>query len=468
MLLADSIEAWGRAKRAEMSREELEELGTVWRTIKTSPFADLDFRSMGKDDARAVMALFDQSRRAGVSQTLNAVRKWALAQPGQADQPDAGHAAAGERPAPVTPSSTPLPGTETVVMRAPTPAPTPAAPPPAVAAAPGALDAGGPVAGSPGFAAAAMPGGSQPGDPLSHGPVEGWQPPDTAATPPSNQNGKIIAAIVGALVVLLVIWLVFLRDDDDAQPVTTTDGAAATGTDPAQSAGGAGSITAGSDAAGTSESGTATASDSGVPSFDGDNSGDFCTVARQLEENDPLSDTAIDSFGPEFFAEAISLFERLQAIAPGEIQGDIGTLVAQFRQLDSLAAQYDYNFFDPELGQALSTLDTSAGDAASDRIDAYLSQVCGIDTGAGDGSGLSGDGTTDTGAVPGFDDLDLTDEQVRQINEVFLAQFNLSPELAECLSRELGDLTAAASDPSILNEPVCGTTLFNVISGLTG
>ena len=62
----------------------------------------------------------------------------------------------------------------------------------------------------------------------------------------------------------------------------------------------------------------------------------------------------------------------------------------------------------------------------------------------------------------------MSAEQIRQINEVFLAQFDVSPDLAECLSSELGDLTAATTDPGILNEPVCGTTLFNVISGLAG
>ena len=36
------------------------------------------------------------------------------------------------------------------------------------------------------------------------------------------------------------------------------------------------------------------------------------------------------------------------------------------------------------------------------------------------------------------------------------------------LANELGDIAEAAEDPSILNQPVCGTTLLQVISGLAG
>lgn len=454
MLLADAIEAWGRANRSEMSREELEELGTLWRTIKTSAHAELDFRAMGKEDARAVMALFDAPRRAEVSRTLNQVRKWALAQPSP------------EPVGPVTPGHTDLPGSETVVMRAPT-TPTPVAPPPSPSGGSSGLDAGGPVAGPPGFsaessppAAAALP--TAGADPLSHGPVQGWQPPETAAAQPSNQNGKIIAVVVAAIVVLALVWFVFVRGDDDAQPIATTDGSVA-GVDTTP---GDGDQTTNDGGSGEEGAVTGAGSGDGAATFDGGGSGDFCTAARRLEQSDPFGDTAIDSFGPEFFAQAVSLFEGVQAIAPSEIQGDIGVMVAQFRQLDTLAAEYDYNFFDPQLGEALSALDTTATDAASDRLDAYLMQVCAIDTGATDGSSTAPGAGTE--AVPGFDDLDLSAEQIRQINEVFLAQFDVSPDLAECLSSELGDLTAATTDPSILNEPVCGTTLFDVISGLAG
>lgn len=314
-----------------MTPEELQELGVVWRTIKRSSFAELEFRTMTKDDARGIMALFEEPKRANVSRTLNDVRKWSLAVPilggtqdevSQIESPrTAGHPSG---PVPIVPLNTDsreLPGGETMRM-----------------ARPGRPDRG---------HTASLEGS---------GPVEGWEPPAAGpviSAPIPNQTLWIGAGV--AVLVALLVWLLFIRGDDtDGQVVETGDTAAQ-----------------------TTAADVATTAD-----FTGSDSDDFCTVARELDENDPFDDAALSTFGPEFFDQAITLFGRMSAIAPAEIKGDIDISAQQLAQMRAVSAQYDFNLADPELGTALTQMDTSALDASTDRLDAYLLQVCGIGTAA--------------------------------------------------------------------------------------
>ena len=54
-----------------MRRDQLEALADVWRTIRSSEYGSLALAEMSKDDARAVMDLFDEGDRRRVSDTLN-------------------------------------------------------------------------------------------------------------------------------------------------------------------------------------------------------------------------------------------------------------------------------------------------------------------------------------------------------------------------------------------------------------
>lgn len=199
--------------------------------------------------------------------------------------------------------------------------------------------------------------------------------------------------------------------------------------------------------------------------FSGAGSGDFCEVARQLNESDPFEDETLGLFTEEFFTVVLDLYGNILAIAPDEIRPDLELTLAAFQQMADLAAQFEYNVFDPAFGEAMEQVDTAALDAAAARIDAYLLEVCGVDTSADidtDDTIL----TPDEDLLDDLENLDPTDAAA--LNELFLSQFNISPELAQCLADELGDIAEAAEDPSILNQPVCGTTLLQVISGLAG
>jgi hypothetical protein len=68
------------------------------------------------------------------------------------------------------------------------------------------------------------------------------------------------------------------------------------------------------------------------------------------------------------------------ATAPGSIKPDMQTLFAGVDKLYAalVAANYDYTKLDPT---TLTSFDTPAFEAASNRVDAYLKNTCGIDTG---------------------------------------------------------------------------------------
>ncbi len=122
--------------------------------------------------------------------------------------------------------------------------------------------------------------------------------------------------------------------------------------------------------------------------FSGDDSDTFCALAVQFDENDPTTEL-FTSDDPEQlkvdWATAEDLISSLTAEAPAEIKPDFEILTAGFQQVGDLYEKYDWDF--QALGEAASTdpdvaalADTAEADAASDRVDAYLQQVCGIDT----------------------------------------------------------------------------------------
>ena len=416
MLLADAIEAWGQAHKAELDQSQKLRLGGIWSTVRKSEAGMFDIETMGKDDARGVMALFENDDRREVSQTLNRVRKWAIAQ-------QTGRAA----PAPVAPAQTerltsdptsgqvpatgqPSSGTGFAPSRVPT-GPSEATDPPIHSIDP-------------------LPPHSAPSSSMRQGPVPQLDLPHTGgANDSEGPRLLVIAAIIA--VVLIGAYFAFFRGDDDGDAPT---GVAATGQ-------------LGDDQA----NGT-----TGSTEFAGVGSGDFCNTARELDENDPL-----DSFGfggEEYFRGIDDLFGRVVAVAPPEIAADIATIRSTFSQMGSVAAQYGYNTADPAFATALAALDTTAMDTATANLDLYLRQVCNIST----------DDPASTAPAPDLQSGlgNLSDADAEAIGSSVLAGLGVSPELAECLNRELGDITTAAADPAVLNLPVCGTTLLEVLQGI--
>ena len=195
------------------------------------------------------------------------------------------------------------------------------------------------------------------------------------------------------------------------------------------------------------------------PDFSGSGSGDFCDTAREFEENDPLEGLSITD-GEEFFDAADELWDEVLPQVPDEIRADVETIISGVDEMRAIGEEYDYQFFNAAASEAFEAIDTAPMDAASQRFDAYLEDVCGIDSFA------SG---SDTGAGGSDTDIDLGDLTGDQLTSsaAFIADiFGIDMETAECLVTELGDIGSPGGiDPTQLDIPVCGTTLNEVLSG---
>ncbi len=195
--------------------------------------------------------------------------------------------------------------------------------------------------------------------------------------------------------------------------------------------------------------------------------GDFCAIAAELEANDPFEDLSFFD-GADFFDAASGLWDQVGASAPPELQGDVATVAAGLDDLQGLLEQYDYDFFNEELGAAMATLDTSEMDAAGESIETYVSDVCGIELNTGSSAGDDGP-TTDPGGLEDLvGDLDLENFNPENTADVLAQIFGVDQELAECLAEEFGDFDPENIDSSTLTQEVCGTTLLEVVSGIGG
>ncbi len=103
----------------------------------------------------------------------------------------------------------------------------------------------------------------------------------------------------------------------------------------------------------------------------------FCAPAEALGEG-------FDEIAPggdntdalrEQFAQAREAIEQAQAEAPAEVQDDIAVLAAGYEEFISALEAVDYDFEQISLS-ALTALDTPEMEAASQRLDAYRSEVC--------------------------------------------------------------------------------------------
>ena len=191
---------------------------------------------------------------------------------------------------------------------------------------------------------------------------------------------------------------------------------------------------------------------------------DFCRVAREFDESDPFEDADLDPFSPEFFEAALGIYDSILFIAPDEIRADIELIRDELTKINDQLAAIDYDFTDPAFGEILESLDSGVIDAAALRVEAYLAEVCGIDTGAVDEVELD--------AVDDLPSLGLDEEMLEGLSNIgpeeaalLLGSLGLDPELQQCLLTQLPELTAS-QDPEILTQEICGTTLLNILSGL--
>lgn len=114
--------------------------------------------------------------------------------------------------------------------------------------------------------------------------------------------------------------------------------------------------------------------------------GKFCQQVADSVNNSALKAAATGD-GVDSLKTSVQAFHTLESSvlksAPGTLKPDLATLFGALDQFyGALAkANYDFTKVDPS---AESVLETPAVKTATDHVDAYIKNTCGIDTGAGD------------------------------------------------------------------------------------
>ena len=174
--------------------------------------------------------------------------------------------------------------------------------------------------------------------------------------------------LIGILLVLALAAAACGGDDsDDAETSAGTEAADEAGEEATPDD---------SDNSGETDNGGSDESDAGSSSSGGD--GSLCAMATDLAEDDPLSEVSIFE-GERFFEVMNDAWDRVEDMAPDEIEDDVALIRDFFDEMEAAAAEADYDFSDPALGERLAELDTTGLDEASDRISAFFLDRCGID-----------------------------------------------------------------------------------------
>lgn len=166
--------------------------------------------------------------------------------------------------------------------------------------------------------------------------------------------------------------------------------------------------------------------------------GGFCDNANAFVTDRSVTDVA--NFNADFFAEVDDRLEALLVEAPAEVAADLEVLRSGFAATDTIFAEFDYDVTDARLVEALEAVDNEGMLAATDSIDSYLLEVCGIRSAA----------------------------NTAEVEDIMTA-FSIDRALAECINAELGDVANIASEdltPELLRQEVCGTSLIALLSGV--
>lgn len=182
------------------------------------------------------------------------------------------------------------------------------------------------------------------------------------------------------------------------------------------------------------------------PSFEGDGDSDWCRFATEIgSTEDELDAEEFDFTDPDALRETYGRFrdqiEGARDAVPDEIEDDFALVAESFVAFDDALAAVDYNFL--ALDQTvLAEFDTAELAEASNNIDLYNEQVCGIPADSLQEIPTD-DGSTDGGAT----DEPLPTGTVLDSIVAALVSIGLTEEQATCLVDALGP-DALAGDPA--------------------
>lgn len=256
------------------------------------------------------------------------------------------------------------------------------------------------------------------------------------------------------LTVLFTITLLAAACGDDGNEITDAANNAGSG-DTGDGDNDSGDSDSGDSDSGNSDSGNSDSddSDSDDTNFSGADSENFCQTARQIDEEFDNRD-ATDMFTTEGIEELEGLYRGVINIAPDEIRGDFEIALGGFIETANVIRENGGDFF--SAGEALESLDTTEWDNASDRIDSYLTNVCGIDNGGDIGDDI------DVPVVPGsIPDIDFDGSETEIIQQIF----GVDADTAECLLAEFG---GSEIDPGALTGgEICGMSVLELVQGMS-
>ncbi len=187
------------------------------------------------------------------------------------------------------------------------------------------------------------------------------------------------------------------------------------------------------------------------PTFQGDAGSDWCVAAQEVEDASAAID-AVDFTDPaaveEAFTEALRLMEMAIEFAPPELQGDLDVTLEGFKQLQDALIAVDYDFLNADLS-VLEDRDAIM-QAASDNIEVYNEQVCGI---TADGSG----NTDDTTPGSSGNDFDPGAGTIREQATAELVASGFTEAEASCIFDNL-DFT----DPALADDMTAIVGVFDL------
>ena len=129
------------------------------------------------------------------------------------------------------------------------------------------------------------------------------------------------------------------------------------------------------------------------PGFiDTDPDSDFCVAARNIEVE--VIDTDDPFGGAGIFESLDSAIGEIQPLAPAELEGDIVVIRDFAAELIPLLDAE--NIFSLETAGEIASLNSSAVDEAGERLDVYLTEICGVEEGFGIPAGAVDSPSVDT------------------------------------------------------------------------
>jgi len=117
---------------------------------------------------------------------------------------------------------------------------------------------------------------------------------------------------------------------------------------------------------------------------------EFCGMIQDYKDKADSFDSAFTQDDPKAIEEAFTTMQDvlhdLESAAPSDVKDDLETMVTIIDRMIAIFDKYEWDFTQlamaPEFEELSADLDSEEMNGASDRLDSYSKDTCGIDTGS--------------------------------------------------------------------------------------